>query len=197
MKFRTTALAACLAILGCTSLGAQASSENLSIDNSAIATAQNVDPFGSENTIHVFGLRGSVEFFGTTVFDNDDVDYYAFTLDADRTITLRVDTPEGPFRDNDPIVGLFSADGLLLGFDDDGGPGYDSLLNYTTSAAGTYFAAVGGYSNSGFNFENGGASNFQYHLTLSHVPSAVPVPAAVWLLGTGLLGLAARKRGTI
>lgn len=197
MKFRVTTLAASLALLGCVSLGAHAASENLTVDNGSIATAQNVNPFGAANTVHVFGLRGNVDFFGTTVFDNDDVDYYSFTLDADRTLTLSVDTPEGPFLDNDPIVGLFSSDGQLLARDDDAGPGYDSLLSYTTSAAGTYFAAVGGYVNSGFGFESGGASNFQYNLTISHVASAVPVPAAVWLLGTGLLGLASRKRRAV
>ncbi len=123
-----------------------------------------------------------------------------------------VDESEGPLNLNDPIVGLFASDGTKLAADDDGGPGYDSLLSFLISNPGTYYAAVGGYDD--FNFDgiadlfadegNGSpipSSNFQYNLQIASTagpegPAPVPVPAAAWLLGSALLGLASRKRKT-
>lgn len=205
MNFHTTTRAATLVLLGLASLGAQAASENLAADNGSFITAQDVNGFGSEQTIHVFGLRGDVDFFGTTIFDNSDADFYSFELAANQTVTLSVDTPEGPRRGNDPVVGLFSTDGLLLISDDDGGPGFDSSLSYDITAAGIYFAAVSGFDDFNFNgisdtfeFEPDGnpvpSTGYQYNLTISSAASPVPVPAAAWLLSSALLGLAVRKR---
>ncbi len=205
MKLRTTLLASTLALMGAASLSAQAAFENLAVDNGTLATAQAVGSIGASGVINVFGLRGTVNLFGAVIVDNSDADFYGFSVAANQIITLRVDTPEGPNFGNDPVVGLFSANGTILKVDDDGGPGYDSLLSFTISAPGTYFAAVSGFDDLNFNgvsdiFELTNdpqffaRTNFQYHLQISATPAPVPVPAAGWLLGSALLGLAARKR---
>ena len=121
MKFRATVLASTLALLGAASLGAQAASENLLIDNKTIAGAQSLGFLSGDGVLNVFGLRGHVALFDAT--DNHAVDFYSFTIGANRLVTLRVDTPEGPQNLNDPLVGLFAAHGTRLAVDDDGGPG--------------------------------------------------------------------------
>lgn len=199
MQFRNTALATTFMLLGAGSFGAHAAFENLLVDNSTLATAQAVGPFSNDGVINVFGLRGTIDVFGTLIVDNHNADYYSFDITGPRTITLRVDTPDGPFLGDDPVVGLFSPEGIQLINDDDGGPGFDSLLSFTVSASGTYFAAVSGFND--FDFDgvadsSGNAStDWPYTLQISAAdPAPVPVPAAGWLLGSALLGLVARKR---
>ena len=206
MKFRSTVLASTLAVLGTASLTAQAAYEDLNTDNSTIATAQVLGSLSS-GALNVFGVRGTVSLFGLTVVDNNAADFYSFTVGANQVLTLTVDTPDGPQDNDDPMVGLFSADGTRLAVDDDGGPGYDSLLTFTISNPGTFYAAVTGFDDFDFDGiadlfedENSGSgipdTNFQYNLQISAVdgPQPVPVPAAGWLLGTALLGLARRRR---
>ncbi len=206
MKFRSTVLASTLAVLGTASLTAQAAYEDLNTDNSTIATAQVLGSLSS-GALNVFGVRGTVSLFGLTVVDNNAADFYSFTVGANQVLTLTVDTPDGPQDNDDPMVGLFSADGTRLAVDDDGGPGYDSLLTFTISNPGTFYAAVTGFDDFDFDGiadlfedENSGSgipdTNFQYNLQISAVdgPQPVPVPAAGWLLGTALLGLARRRK---
>ena len=206
MKFRSTVLVSTLAVLGSASLTAHAAYEDLSIDNSTIATAQALGSL-SGGALNVFGVRGTVSLFGLTVEDNNDVDFYSFTVGANQVLTLTVDTPDGPQEGDDPMVGLFSADGTRLAVNDDGGPGYDSLLTFTISNPGTFYAAVTGFDDFDFDGiadlfedENSGSgipnTDFQYNLQISAVdgPQPVPVPAAGWLLGTALLGLARRRK---
>jgi len=207
MKFRTTALASTLALLGAASLGAQAASENLLIDNSTLATAQALGPLSDEGVLNVAGLRGTLDFFGTLFVDDNNADFYSFHVGANQVVTLRVDTPEGPVRNDDPMVALFAEDGTRLAVDDDGGPGYDALLTFTVNNPGTFYAAVTGFDDFDFDgiadlFEDEGSgspipnTNFSYLLQISStaVQAPVPVPAAGWLLGSALLGLARRKR---
>jgi len=207
MKFRSTVLASTLALMGTASIGAQAAFENLAVDNSTFATAQAVGAVGSGGAINVFGVRGSVSLFGFLVEDDNKPDFYSFTIGGNQTLTLTVDTPDGPQFNDDPMVGLFSADGTRLAVDDDGGPGYDSKLTYLINNPGTYYAAVAGFDD--FNFdgiadlfadEGSGSSipnsNFQYTLQIAAVngPAPVPVPAAGWLLGSALLAFARRRK---
>lgn len=206
MKFRSTVLASTLAVLGSASLTAQAAYEDLNTDNSTIATAQALGSL-SGGALNVFGVRGTVSLFGLTVEDNNGADFYSFTVGANQVLTLTVDTPDGPQDGDDPMVGLFSADGTRLAVNDDGGPGFDSLLTFTISNPGTFYAAVTGFDDFDFDGiadlfedENSGSgipdTNFQYNLQISAVngPQPVPVPAAGWLLGTALLGLARRRK---
>lgn len=200
MTMRSMALASALGLLGATSLGAHAASEDITVDNGSVLTAQDLGTLGEGGAINLFGLRGNVEIFGTLLSDNSDPDFYAITVGANQVITLTVAAPEGPDFNNDPVVGLFGSDGSLLISDDDGGPGFDSKLEYTLSAAGQYFVAVSGYAD--FDFDGIGdfdpndapSTNWLYHLQISAAPAPVPLPAAGWLLGAALSGLALRRR---
>lgn len=63
--------------------------------------------------------------------------------------------------------------------------GDPALLNYTLPTTGWYTIAIGGY-------ESDGYGPYDYKLAMLSDPpdiGGVPVPAAVWLLGSGLLGL--------
>ncbi|MEQ8660473.1 MAG: DVUA0089 family protein [Gammaproteobacteria bacterium] len=176
------------ALLGALSSGAFAATENLALDNGTLATAQNVDPFGLDGTINVFGFRGSV--LDGAIVDNDAADFYSFTVAANTRITLAVTTPGGPLFEDDPVVALFDASGLELSVDDDGGAGYDSLLSYNVLLGGTYFAAVSGFAD--FDFVGGGSTDFLYQLQISAAP--VPLPAPLVLLGSALAVFAVRRR---
>ncbi len=200
MTMRSMALASVLGLLGATSLGAQAASENITVDNGTVLTAQDLGNLPEGGAINVFGLRGDVEIFGTLISDNSDPDFYAFTIGENQVITLTVAAPTGPESLNDPVVGLFGTDGSLLATDDDGGPGYDSKLVFTLSSAGQYFVAVSGFADfdfdgvGDFDVENSPSTDWLYTLQISAAPAPIPLPAAGWLLGSALTGLALRRR---
>ena len=200
MKLRNSLIAA--AVLGAASLSAQAANENLFVDNSTIGSAQALGSlFGLGGVINVFGVRGVIEIFGVPIGDDNNADFYSFEITVpNQVVTLRVDTPEGPLLNNDPVVALYGTTGLQLIKDDDSGPGLDSLLSFAVSAPGLYYAAVSGYDDFDFDGiadDSGGipSTNFLYNLQISAVP--VPVPAAGWLLGSALLGLALRRRSAV
>lgn len=176
------------ALLAVLSSGAFAATENLAVDNGSVATAQDVDPFGAENVINVFGFRGSV--LGGLVVDNSDADFYSFTVADNTRITLAVNTPEGPQFDDDPVVALYDLGGAQLAVNDDGGPGFDSFLSYDALLAGTYVAAVSGFAD--FDFMGGGSTDFSYQLQITAAP--VPLPAPLVLLGSVVALFAVRRR---
>lgn len=49
---------------------------------------------------------------------------------------------------SDPLVRLYDASGNLIGENDDGGPGLNSLLSYTVPTTGTYYIEVGAWDDS-------------------------------------------------
>jgi hypothetical protein len=68
----------------------------------------------------------------------------------------------------------------------DGGTGTAQLVNYLLGP-GTYSVLAGG--NSAWNIDQDGVANSSATVTFSAVPvSAVPVPAAFWLMGSALAG---------
>lgn len=178
--------------LGIMSSGAQAAIEDLNTDNSSYSTAQYVGDLSAETLINVFGVRGSVSVFNTTITDDSNADFFSFDITSPALLKLNVFTTFGPTENNDPMVGLYDSNGVQLSYDDDGGVGYDSFLQYVISAPGTYIAAVTGYPD--FDFIGGGSTDFLY--TLQAEVTAVPVPAAIWMMGSSLLGLGfvGRKR---
>ncbi len=97
------------------------------------------------------------------------------------------------------MIALFALDGSLLGLDDDGGPGYDSLLS-VVGDAGTYIAAVTGWDDFDFDGLSDGDpafpadSDFLYTLQITSGPGPVPLPAPLVLLGSALAGLLAVRR---
>jgi hypothetical protein len=181
---------ATVGLLSVASNGAYAAVEDLSSDNGSYLTAQNVDPFGDEDVINVFGFRGSV--LGDLIVDNNDADYYSFTVADNTRITLSVSAPEGPQFGDDPMVGLFDPNGDILTFDDDGGPGFDAFLTFDLLAGGTYFAAVTGYADFDFDGGDSDSTDFLYQLQIKASP--IPLPAPIALLGAGVVMLAGRRR---
>ena len=96
------------------------------------------------------------------------------------------------FADFDPTLGWFDEFGNLIASDDDGGLDLLSRLEVIVPDNGVLTFAVSGFPN--INFDGAGHNEIgNYQLVLGDV-SAVPVPAAAWLFGSGLLGLVAVAR---
>lgn len=76
-----------------------------------------------------------------------DVDWIAINIVAGQHYTITLNgsgmTPLG-----DPFLSLVDASGTVLAFDDDGGPGNSSQINYTATTTGTFYVSVRGYSSS-------------------------------------------------
>lgn len=195
MKISSKGLLAAVFSLSVISTGGHAAVEDLNGHNSTYNTAQYVGDLSAVTLINVFGFRGSV------FNDNSDADFYSFQLTQPATVKLNVFTPGGSTYDNDPVLGLYDAAGTLLAAADDGGAGWDSLLEYVLNTSGIYIAAVSGYLDSGdgsadFSFTGGGDTNFSYNLQAEVLATAkpVPLPASVWLLASSLLGLMLGRR---
>lgn len=159
--------------------------EDIAVDNSSYDKAQFVGELSSLGAIEVFGFRGSL--FNGFLVDNDDADFYSFQINSPGLLKLSLLTPGA-----DPILGLFDSNGSLLAEDDDSGSGLDAFLEYTVSLPGIYIAAVNGWTGSDtLNFTNAGESDFPYRLQAEFQSNitTVPLPAGVWLMLSGLLGL--------
>lgn len=112
--------------------------DSISLANSAdaIATGDVVDGFH-----RYFGTMGDSDFFG------GDVDI--ISIDLLKGELLSADTVL--FGVGDTIIRLFDGFGNELGFDDDGGTGLASLLEFTAPAANRYYVAVSDFGNSFYN----------------------------------------------
>ncbi len=85
-----------------------------------------------------------------------DKDWFYFEAAAGAQVTLA--TTLGTLGDS--VLRLYGTDGVTqVAFDDDGGPGFASLLQYTVPAAGFYYASVEEYGND---------ASGTYSLALSH-----------------------------
>ena len=155
--------------------------------------------------------------------DPDAVATHSFTVLADSDVTFESFSYAGGTNNSgtliadggfDPILNVFDASDNLLFVQDDGrsvadpttGESYD-FLTTENLAAGTYTAAITAFSNfaTGPEFSDGfdgfgsftdsaldGRSTF-YAFDVSG-SQVVPLPAAAWLFGSGLLGLLGAQR---
>ena len=168
----------------------------------------------------------SVSFTGNLVND-DDVQLFNFTIDSESDVTLRTLSYAGGVNVNgelissggfDPILALFDGTGNFLDRNDDGSNvtsdpatenAFDALLNVTLGA-GDYIVAVMQYSNrtvgttlaDGFGSSGqigfGGRTSFwAVDFSDTDTVSAVPVPNAIWFMGTGLFGLFGMRRKSL
>jgi len=123
----------------------------------------------------------------------DDVDWWAFTVPAGTTVELDVDA-EALGLPVDPVVALFAPDGTTrLAFNDDtnGANSSDSRLQFSITAAGTYFATVAAAPGSGGN-------PFPYTLHVRSVHPGPGDPIAVRAENLGLpIGLAVGSTGDL
>ncbi len=154
--------------------------------------------------------------FTGNLVNTNDVVTISFSL-ATAATNVRVWTDSFNNGANfDPIVAVYNAStGVKLAENDDNSsvaPGqtvFDSGIVFSSLAAGNYFFSMAVFPNfsngnnfaDGFRFDNNPATPIQtgtfYRLNLSGVDSAVvgtPIPAAAWLFGTGLVGLAGLRR---
>jgi len=130
-----------------------------------------------------------------------DVDFWFFHGVAGQQYTLRADridpgldtalslyegitaSDESTFVHDADFGGLTFIDSADDEIPYAGGPYGDPLLTFTAPSTGFYTVAIGDYLGDGT-----GPFNYQIQLT------PVPLPAAVWLFGSGLLGLVGFRR---
>ena len=89
-------------------------------------------------------------------------------------------------------------DALTTGFDHNWTPGQDGVIGQSGTGSALVAAGAGAWTGNLVNFGNVGAAwgafdsnplSEKFDITVNGVAAAVPVPAAVWLFGSGLLGL--------
>lgn len=82
-------------------------------------------------------VAGSLDFVG-------DADWYRVRLTAGETYRLGL-ASSGEASLSDPFLKVLGPDGNELAFDDDGGDGLNSYLEFTAAATGTYFVEAGAF----------------------------------------------------
>jgi hypothetical protein len=153
-----------------------------------------------------------------TLSDPNEVLLFNFSVGTASDVTLRSYSHSGGTMADgtvigsggfDPILALFDGTGILVGQDDDGGPGYDVLLTRLLQP-GDYTVSVMAYSNfaNGPNLSNGfqntgsfGGRSQSWAFDVLGVDTAtqvgaVPEPGtwAMMLMGFGATGFAMRRR---
>ena len=121
------------------------------------------DILGNTSTTATISVGGIVTNTLETIGDHD---WFRITLAAGQSISVNL-TSAGASALEDPYLYLRNSSGGLISENDDGGPGRDSLLNFTASTAGTYYIDVGAW-------EDGYAGGYQLSVT-NYVPGTLPV----------------------
>ena len=94
---------------------------------------------GGSGAVTTAGDIGDGPFGGTS----GDVDF--FRVDANAGQLISAATTAGALGPLDTIIAVYDSAGNLVGFDDDGGPGFDSLLIFSAPAADSYYVVVSGF----------------------------------------------------
>lgn len=108
-----------------------------------------VVPLETEALVVIEGVVGDSP-FGSTGLGTGDFDFFRVSIAAGETLRIRVRTPE-PLEDLDPILGLYTADGGFLGFNDNlplNGfvSNFDAFFDYTAAVDEDVVVVVGGNS---------------------------------------------------
>ena len=163
---------------------------------SAHAAPSPVDDFGSLG-------NGSFNITGTLPDSDPNALWFSFSLDNDSFVSLDTAGSTDFGGELDTILALYDQAGSRLEFNDDCGgtpfgPPFTSCVSRTlTAAGGLYYAGVAlfgaefGETAFGFTSVDGDGD-----VILNIQVSAVPVPAAIWLFGTALIGFIGISRRT-
>ncbi len=135
---------------------------------------------------------------------DDTFDFYAFQGQEGSSIFsgFDIDNGFGPGDNFDSEIALFDASFNVLSINDDIDelfpfpidPGsvseFDSFIEVVLPTTGLYFIGVGSFTEDGIAPVPAGAG-YTLHISSGSAisPSPVPVPAAIWLLGSSLLAL--------
>jgi hypothetical protein len=185
----------------------------LSVSSANAATYVLAEAFGSElqgaNGVIVNGLSYNVEFVDgscISLFDEcNDVSDFTFNTaaDADAASQALLDQVFNLFDiyDTTPSLmrGIFNNYGFVwtpYGMSGSNAVRVDSIVNYGGNTTDTNSCSIGACS---LAITNDLSSGFDTYAKWTQV-SAVPIPAAVWLFGTGILGLigfSKRKAATL
>ncbi len=132
--------------------------------------------------------------YDTVVFTVDTSGAYNFDafypgdVDLDLNLDGILEIYEGGFDPLSPGLGA-------IGFDDDGpgGSNTSQILGLGLTAGTTYYAVISSFTNEPTSF---GQPNGAWELTIDGPGTAtvVPVPAALWLLGSAILGMGVFRR---
>lgn len=202
MKNRIGFLVLCSALLGVSSAEAAYVSVTDATGNSSRATALNLD--SKFDKIYDANIGNpatniSTSFFHTsvsaTVGTSGNLDWYSFTT-SQANVQAYFDIDYG-MPDLDSWIQVYNSLGVRLAFNDDGNVldsgssnGWDSYLSYAFTNPGAYYLSVGKYAGSVQGTLNAG-QDYTLHVSLAN---HVPVPAAVWLFGSGIVGLMGIRR---
>lgn len=76
----------------------------------------------------------------------DDTDWFAIDLSQGQTVVLNLEgSPSGQGSLNDPYLTVFDFAGNEIDWDDDGGLGYNSRLEFTPPSTGTFYVEARGF----------------------------------------------------
>lgn len=87
--------------------------------------------------------------FEGTLSAAGDKDWVAVYLEAGQVYTISLTGDASANELSDPYLRLYNSDGTQLGFNDDGGQAYDSLLIYTATESGTHFIEADSFNSAG------------------------------------------------
>jgi len=143
------------------------------------------------NTGNDFGITTGYEFFATFIYDDSGL-----TNTGPETITFDTNGLGNTFSFTIGSVSFSQGDdtfgGAILNFDDGA---FDGFEFDTDPGSPVEFSSFG--TGSVYNFTGGDSATINGHWDGSTFGAAVPVPAAVWLFVSGLLGLAGVARRNI
>ncbi len=99
----------------------------------------------STATTATLAMGGSVTGY---INSTTDEDWYAVELSAGLTYSFALNgtNTNGNGALSDPLIRLYNSAGSQVTFNDDGGPGLNSLLNFTPGTTGTYYIAADAFS---------------------------------------------------
>jgi hypothetical protein len=151
-----------------------------------------------------FGSIGPGSYTGTVTLPDfgNDVAWFQFTLGSTANVSLdtlgSTEFVSSGLIELDTILALYDSSGTVIDQNDDCQPVTPtSCLSFSSLAAGTYLAG-GAEFNTLFaalwEVDPGVLSDGDVKLNIN--VSAVPVPAAIWLFGTALIGFVGMSRRT-